>query len=932
MYTNADSLLNKKDELLATLVLEDRDVISITEVKPKTHKDLNLPEYQLPGYELFINDNPKRGVALYIKSILNPQEVNNLSNHKYEESIWASLDRGGQKLLLGTVYKSPNTSEDNEKLLLNLLEQKEIMDNKYDKICIMGDFNYPDINWTNRSENGKGNKFQEKVDDALLFQKVKNTTRHRQGQRSNLLDLVLVNDDDFISEIEHSNPLGNSDHDVLTFTLSVPFSPPQEEVNKVFNIKKGNFNNMRQEMAVHKWNLVDTNVNDINNQIKEAVHTSMEKNIPKTKMRSKKNHPRWLDNKTLRKIKKKHKLFKRYLLTKEGTDYLKFIQARRKCKRAIKSAKREYERKVAKHSKSNPRQFWRYVNEKLKVNSGISPLDKEDGSKATEDHDKASILNKYFASVFTKENMNNIPNFYPNEFSSGVSISDLRVTPEAVTKKLNKLDPSKAQGPDKIPARVLKELSNELSHPISVLFNTSLETGELPEDWKSAEVIAIYKKKGKRSDPANYRPVSLTCILCKVLENIVRDLIVEHMDKQDLYSTSQHGFRKQRSCMTQLLEVMDNFTDMIEKGHDIDVVYLDFKKAFDSVPHERLLNKLSAYGIQGNILNWTRSFLTNRIQRVRVGSAISPPKPVTSGIPQGSILGPILFTIFINDLPDNIESTCKIFADDTKIYNKPSESNKLQDDLKILQNWSEKWQLGFNVSKCKVLHVGKKNPVITYSMKNYGITQNVLKCEEEKDLGVTFDNELNFNSHIDKAINTAKRVLSMSKRAFKYLDKDAMLTIYKALIRPHLEYGNIIWSPKLKKHSIALEKIQRKMTKLIPGLKDKTYHERMKILNLPSLKHRRRRGDLIETFKVLNGFVKVNNIFSLSNSLTRTNSKKIYTPFCKSQLRKNYLSFRVKPLWNALDQKIVNAPTVNSFKNLLDEDKDFKAIKFEYDE
>ena len=171
----------------------------------------------------------------------------------------------------------------------------------------------------------------------------------------------------------------------------------------------------------------------------------------------------------------------------------------------------------------------------------------------------------------------------------------------------------------------------------------------------------------------------------------------------------------------------------------------------------------------------------------------------------------------------------------------------------------------------------------------------------------------------------------MSKRAFKYLDKDAMLTIYKALIRPHLEYGNIIWSPKLKKHSKALEKIQRKMTKLIPGLKDKTYHERMKILNLPSLKHRRRRGDLIETFKVINGFVKVNNIFSLSNNLTRTNSKKIYTPFCKSLLRKNYLSFRVKPLWNALDQTIVNAPSTNSFKNLLDDDKDFKALKYEYD-
>ena len=300
------------------------------------------------------------------------------------------------------------------------------------------------------------------------------------------------------------------------------------------------------------------------------------------------------------------------------------------------------------------------------------------------------------------------------------------------------------------------------------------------------------------------------------------------MDKQDLYSTSQHGFRKKRSCITQLLEVMDNFTDMIEKGYDIDVVYLDFKKAFDSVPHERLLNKLSAYGIQGNILNWVRAFLSNRIQRVRVGCTTSPPENVTSGIPQGSILGPILFTIFINDLPDTIESTCKIFADDTKIYNTPSNSSTIQSDLEKLQTWSEKWQLGFNVTKCKALHVGKHNPAISYSMKNDGITQEVLECEEEKDLGVTFDNQLNFNSHIDKAISTAKRVLSMSKRAFKNLDKSAMLTIYKALIRPHLEYGNIIWAPKLKRHSIAIEKIQRKMTKLIPGIKDKPYQERLR--------------------------------------------------------------------------------------------------------
>ena len=404
------------------------------------------------------------------------------------------------------------------------------------------------------------------------------------------------------------------------------------------------------------------------------------------------------------------------------------------------------------------------------------------------------------------------------------------------------------------------------------------------------------------------------------------------MNNQNIYSPSQHGFRKQMSCMTQLLEVMNDFTKMIENGSDIDVIYLDFKKAFDSVPHVRLLNKLSAYGIQGEILNWIRSFLTNRQQKVRVGGAISTPEPVVSGIPQGSILGPILFTIFINDLPDNIESKCKIFADDTKIYNDPGNANILQDDLSKLQTWSDKWQLGFNITKCKVLHIGKKNPEITYSMVNNETPQEVTTCEEEKDLGVTFDKKLDFSSHIDKAINTAKRVLSMTKRAFKHLDKDSLLTIYKSLIRPHLEYGNLIWSPRLKKHSIALEKIQRKATKLIPDLREEPYHHRLKVLNLPSLKHRRRRGDLIETFKILNGFVKVNNIFILANNVTRTNSKKIYIQHCKKEIRKNYLPTRTARYWNALNHNTVNALTTNQFKNLLDEDPNFNTLKYDYDE
>ena len=202
---------------------------------------------------------------------------------------------------------------------------------------------------------------------------------------------------------------------------------------------------------------------------------------------------------------------------------------------------------------------------------------------------------------------------------------------------------------------------------------------------------------------------------------------------------------------------------MIESKDPVDIIYLDFCKAFDTVPHVRLLKKLEAYGVAGKLLNWIRDFLSNRKQRVRVGDCMSTEKDVTSGIPQGSILGPVLFTIFINDLPDEVNSFCKIFADDTKIYDKSINYNRLQEDLNRLQNWSDKWNLYFNVEKCKVLHVGKNNPEQNYDMKMKGVNRPLQKCEEEKDLGVIFDEDLSFDTHIQKSINKANQMMGLIK-------------------------------------------------------------------------------------------------------------------------------------------------------------------------
>ena len=240
--------------------------------------------------------------------------------------------------------------------------------------------------------------------------------------------------------------------------------------------------------------------------------------------------------------------------------------------------------------------------------SGISPLLKENGDFAVQNEDKANTLNQYLSSVFIQENPDGIPRVGEGERSNGTLLSDIVITPSAVTNKLSLLNNHKAQGPDNIPPMVLMELSKQLGLPLSILFNKSLEEGKLPRDWKRADVIAIYKK-GTKSVSGNYRPVSLTCVICKVLESIIRDVMIDHMSLYKLYSDCQHGFRKGRSCITQLLQVMEDFTTFIDNGKSFDIIYFDFRKAFDQVPHRRLLCKLYSYGCSGNVLRWIRDFL-----------------------------------------------------------------------------------------------------------------------------------------------------------------------------------------------------------------------------------------------------------------------------------------------------------------------------------
>jgi hypothetical protein len=361
----------------------------------------------------------------------------------------------------------------------------------------------------------------------------------------------------------------------------------------------------------------------------------------------------------------------------------------------------------------------------------------------------------------------------------------------------------------------------------------------------------------------------------------------------------------------------------VDEGLPVDVAYLDLAKAFDKVSHPKLLVKLKAYGISGKLLDWIKSFLTGRKQRVLINGAASSWIEVTSGVPQGSVLGPVLFIIFVNDLPEVTHAVAQMFADDTKLFQLVSDDESrrlLQEDLNKLTQWAAEWQLQFNSSKCKILHIGRNNIREKYTMDENGEPRVLETTELEKDLGVQIDPELKFSRHTEIQVNKANRILGMIRRTFEFINAETMKKLYTALVRPHLELCNSVCNPMLQKDINLLEGVQRRATRMVPELKGLDYEDRLRRLKLPSLQYRRARGDMIEAYKHLQGHYTTNqSLLELHGpSTTRGHNLKLKKKYARTSLRRHFFSNRIVDLWNSLPSNTVNAPSINSFKNRLD--------------
>jgi hypothetical protein len=913
MYTNIRSLLNncKREEIYNLLHEKSIDILGITE--SWAHDGVEDGEIEFAGYTMFRKDrNEGRGggVILYVNTEFSARRIE--VKCVKDESIWVELNVGNKKIRFGVCYRSPTISKEEEEELYSNIH----MHTTGNLTVIMGDFNLKGIDWELLLVEG-GSKEQELVDlvnDCFLTQHVCEETRGK-----NILDLVFSTDKDLVSNVQLESPVANSDHNVITFQVNCEVIS-RSNATDVYDYNKGNYKLISEELDKMNWltAMEGLCVEGMWKCLVDKLHELKVKFIPRRTVKKKVKTKPWMKNNLRNKIKKKNSKWRNQRLCPTYENIMEYRKARNEVTREIRRAKCEFEVKLAEKISKDSKVFYQYVNSRRVVKSRLGPLENSDGKLVDDDVGMADVLNKYFASVFTHEDTVNMPEV-EEMISEEDCLKEVDITCEMVGGVLRTVKENKSAGPDGIHSTYIVKVSESVINPLTIIFRKSFETGEVPMDWKKANITALHKK-GSKKDPSNYRPVSLTSQVCKCFERIIKEAIMNYVEERGLLYSSQHGFRKKRSCLTNLLEFLEKAGKLLDEGNPVDVIYLDLKKAFDTVPHKRLILKMKGMGIEGKVISWIAEWLSGRFQRVVCNGSESKWVPVTSGVPQGSVLGPALFLIYVNDMDDGIISKLLKFADDTKVFNSVTsqvEVNELRQDLKRLCDWSDKWQMEFNIDKCKVMHLGHNNKKVEYQM--HGKSLEIIK--EEKDLGVIISDDFKVTKQCAKASKKGNQVLGMISRTFEGRSKRFIIQLYKSLVRPHLDYCVQAWKPCLVKDIDMLEKVQRRATRMVEGCKGWSYERRLNKSRLTTLETRRNRADLLEVYKIFNNLegLSKDDYFKVNESNTRGHTYKIKKRSFRTNIGKNLFSNRVVNAWNGLSQEAVEAKSLNVFKGKIEE-------------
>ena len=803
------------------------DIITASETwlseRSKKH-DFALPGYSGP-FRLDRTLQGGGGVMSWTKNTIVSKRRPDLHVDRLELD-WIEISIPKHKILIGTCYRQPDTKGIyGEKFWDKLQSSYDLARNTgIMNIIITGDLN---------ADPQTDRRAKTSLDCFLtinhLTQHINEPTRIT-PTRASILDLIISNAPNLVNSTTVVPPVHTNDHCTITGTIKFVISRPKAYSRKMWNYKDTNFNYFRTELDQTSWEDcfitgdIDTAVETWTSKFIEV----RDRCISHKQVTVRPQSQTWY-NGYLRKLCRKQQRDHRTAV-RNSNDFTweAYRTSRNYYSQEVQRIKREFEEKQAEELvgdlRTNPKKWWSTAKETIGMNKNntIPSLVSPNGTVHNEDEDKANLFNDYFTgvqSLASEPDPTELPH-QPDD-PDGPHLDEITATDQDVRDLLATLDTNKAYGPDDLSPKVLKEAGPAIVKSVVKLFNLSLSTGIFPRNWKLANVVPLYKK-AEDYFTSNYRPISLLSILAKVFERVVFKYLFNYFRDNFMISIWQSGFLPGTSTVTQLVEIYDQFCKAVSNGKDIRVVFLDISKAFDRVWHEGLIYKLKGHGIRGTLLRWIQSYLADRQQRVIINGAKSEWGSIKAGVPQGSVLGPLLFLIFINDITYVIRH-CKIrlFADDTCLYievDDPEEAAvALNHDLTNIQKWADRWLITFSPPKTEDMVISNKRPRPHPELKLDGET--IKKVTSHKHLGVHLTNDLSWNKHAEETAKKANKCLGVIRPLKHRLDRRSLETLYTSYVRPVIEYADVVWDvPADNRHTLKiLDKVQKEAAKIVSG-------------------------------------------------------------------------------------------------------------------
>ena len=902
-YHNTSGLRSKLQQFSNNANISVYDVIILTETNFQA--DITNCEIHLPNYNIFRVDrdlincskSSGGGVLIAARKTFNCQLI--YTNSRIDE-LYVLLSVNGAEYILGSVYIPPNSSQE---IYSNHCETVDRLCLEYPNniFLICGDFNRPAVEWDKsdyglESATNIGPQARTLI-DCYEIHDFRQVNPFPNG-RGVFLDLFFTQMENIRVSLADECLTNNSiHHPAFCLELNINVHVRTLHTSEVtFDFSRGNYDALNNFFNDIDWDMIlySKSIDFAVQEFYNVLYAGMKLFVPtKLAVTGSSSTPAWFTKELLTLIKKKkaaHMTFKR---TNKVEDYNLFSDIRRSCKKLNEELYNDYISNLENNLVRNPRFFWTYTKN-LRMDRGLpSELSYED-VRLTSALDIANAFATHFQSSYVlpktsvnllDSNVNTINNVCAHESLNNFKIE---ISLEEVFSALSGLSCNHSIGPDNISSTFLKSCVCSLSLPIYKIFNRSLSEGLFPSLWKESFIKPIHKS-GKRDIVDNYRGVCLQSILSKLLDKLVAAKVSSV--SLPLITERQHGFFKGRSTTSNLLEYSTFISDALEKGCQVDAIYTDFAKAFDRVSHIHLINKLELWGFPKTVISWFNSFLTERIQRVKLAHTTSKAISVHSGVPQGSHCGPLLFLIFINDIVNNLSNSCLLFADDVKLFRiitSVDDCLKLQKDLNNILTWCEQNSLFLNTEKCHAISFTKKRNTITY---NYSINSTkVSRVNVISDLGVIFTSHFSFKVHIFSICNKARRMWGFIRRTCGVFNVHVLKILYVSLVRSILEFSSSVWSPFYNCDIVSLERVQNHFLRHMEfklGMVHIVgeYSNILNILNLQTLESRRLVSDLCFLHKLLNNNIDSKYLlskieFSTPRCITNTRSTTIFViPF-----------------------------------------------------